>query len=128
MLPAGTNLSVYLNRFVSNEGTGDHLLSSPLVESDFNQLTGEPMLTATVNAKVAAIGSEICESGQTRRGGVFGQFNPEPFSAASQGTTVYGIVDSPADIGANSSGGGTSETGYFAYMAGFRWNHHIYCQ
>lgn len=128
MLPAGTNLSVYLNRFVSNEGTGDHLQSSPLVESDFNQLTGEPMLTATVNAKVAAIGSEICESGQTRRGGVFGQFNPEPFSAASQGTTVYGIVDSPADIGANSSGGGTSETGYFAYMAGFRWNHHIYCQ
>jgi hypothetical protein len=128
LLPTGANLSVYLNRFVSNEGIGSHLISSPMVESDFNQLTGEPILTTTVNAKVSAIGSEICESGQTRRGGVFGEFIPEPTSPDSQGNLVYGIVDSSTDVATNSSGGGTSETGYFAYLQGFRWNHHYYCQ
>lgn len=127
-LPAGSNLSVYMNRFVSNEGTGDHLNVSPLVEADFNAQSGEPLVTTAVNAKLAAIGREVCENGATRRGGAFGEFAPEPASALSQGSTVYGIVDSSSDGGTNSSGGGTSEVGYNSFIQGFRWNHHLYCQ
>ncbi len=127
-LPSGTNLSVYFNRFVSNEGRGDHLLSAPLADSDFNEATGEPLLTNAVNTKLVALGRELCENASTRRGGAFGNFRPEPSSVASQGQTVYGIVDSPSDVANNSSGGSTSETGFFAFAAGFRWNHHVYCE
>ncbi|MFP5459408.1 MAG: hypothetical protein ACLGG7_11795, partial [Bacteriovoracia bacterium] len=128
VLPSGTDLSIYFNRFVSNEGQGDHLTSASLSPNDFNTQTGEPLLTPAVNAKVTALGAELCESQATRRGGAFGNYNPEPFSPASQGETIYGIVDSAADIGLNSSGGGTDQTGYNVFMQGFRWNHHIYCQ
>ncbi len=127
-LPSGANLSVYLNRFVSNEGTGDHLDVSPLNDADFNPQSGEPLLTSTVNAKVAAIGQVVCENSSTRRGGAFGEYAPEPASNLSQGSTVYGIVDSSSDGGTNSSGGGTSQVGYTTFIQGFRWNHHLYCQ
>jgi hypothetical protein len=127
-LPSGANLSVYLNRFISNEGMSDHLDVNPMVEADFNAQTGEPLLTATVNAKVAAIGQVVCESGQTRRGGAFGEFAPQPASGLSSSETVYGIVDSPSDNGGNSSGGGTSNVGYNAFIQGYRWNHQLYCQ
>ncbi|MBY0516997.1 MAG: hypothetical protein K2P81_08825 [Bacteriovoracaceae bacterium] len=128
VLPSGTNLSVYFNRFVSNEGMSTELSVTPLVEADFNEKTGEPLITPGVNAKVAALGSILCEGGTTRRGGAFGYYPPEPSSALSQGETVYGIVDSAGDVGTNSNGGGTSDTGYYTFMKGFRWNHHLYCE
>jgi hypothetical protein len=127
-LPSGTNLSVYFNRFVSNEGQGDHLNSTPLVTADFNEQTGEPLVNSTVNSKIVAIGREVCASGEIRRGGAFGEFGVQPSSAGSQGATVYGIVDSSSDIGTNSSGGGTDNVGYTEFINGFRWNHHIYCR
>lgn len=127
-LPAGANLSVYMNRFVSNEGTSTDLEVSPLVDADFNSQSGEPLVTSTVNAKLSAIGREVCENGATRLGGAFGEFAPEPSSNLSQGTTVYGIVDSSSDGGTNSNGGGTSEVGYNSFIQGYRWNHHLYCQ
>jgi hypothetical protein len=117
-----------MNRFVSNEGTNTELDVSPLVEADFNEQSGEPLVTTTVNAKLAAIGREVCENGTTRQGGAFGEFAPEPASNLSQGTSVYGIVDSSSDNGTNSNGGGTSEVGYNSFIQGFRWNHHLYCQ
>jgi hypothetical protein len=127
-LPAGANLSVYMNRFVSNEGTGAHLDVSPLVEADFNSQSGEPLVTTPVNAKLAAIGREVCENGNTRRGGAFGEYAPEPSSNLSQGSTIYGIVDSSSDGGTNSSAGGTAAVGYNAFIQGYRWNHHLYCE
>jgi hypothetical protein len=127
-LPAGANLSIYMNRFVSNEGTGAHLDVSPLVEADFNSQSGEPLVTTPVNAKLAAIGREVCENGTTRRGGAFGDYAAEPASNLSQGSTVYGIVDSSSDGGTNSSGGGTAAVGYNAFIQGYRWNHHLYCE
>ena len=127
-LPSGANLSVYMNRFVSNEGTGAHLDVSPLVEADFNSQSGEPLVTTPVNAKLAAIGQEVCENGTTRRGGAFGDYAAEPASNLSQGSTVYGILDSSSDGGANSSGGGTAAVGYNAFIQGYRWNHHLYCE
>ncbi len=127
VVPSGTNLSVYLNRFVSNEGMGDHLESVPLDENDFNVKTGEPLVTAEVNSKMANIGREICESAEIRRGGAFGDFQPQP--AAQKGSIpFFGILDSSSDNGTNSSGGGTDTVGYFDFMNGYRWNHHIYCR
>lgn len=127
VVPSGTNLSVYLNRFVSNEGMGDHLESVPLNENDFNVKTGEPLVTAEVNSKMANIGREICESAEIRRGGAFGDFQPQP--AAQKGSIpFFGILDSSSDNGTNSSGGGTDTVGYFDFMNGYRWNHHIYCR
>lgn len=127
-LPPGANVSVYLNRFVSNEGMSADIGVAPLVEADFDARTGEPLLTPTINSKVSAIGRAVCESGSIRRGGAFGAFAPEPSSPNSAGQTVYGIVDSSGDNGSLSSGGGTAEVGFFAFMQGFRWNHHIYCE
>jgi hypothetical protein len=128
VLPSGANLSVYLNRFVSNEGRGNHLNVTPLTDADFNRQTGEPLVNSTVNNKISAIGRKICESGETRRGAAFGEFRPQPSPVISSGATIYGIVDSSADNGTSSSGGGTDNVGYFEFMNGFRWNHHIYCR
>ncbi len=127
VVPSGANLSVYLNRFVSNEGTGDHLQSVPLNQDDFNVKTGEPLLTASVNSKIANIGREICESGEIRRGGAFGDFQAQPAPLVGS-QPFYGILDSSSDNGTNSSGGGTDTVGYFDFMNGYRWNHHIYCR
>lgn len=127
VVPSGTNLSVYFNRFVSNEGTGDHLQSVPLNEDDFNTKTGEPLVTAAVNSKISNIGKEICESGEIRRGGAFGDFLAQPAPLVGS-QTFYGIFDSSSDNGNNSSGGGTDTVGYFDFMNGYRWNHHLYCR
>jgi hypothetical protein len=37
-------------------------------------------------------------------------------------------VDSSRDEGKVSTAGATIPVGYSAFMAGFRWNHHLYCQ
>lgn len=131
MLPAGTDLHVYFNRFVSNEGLNDDLPSGGLAATDFNDQTGEPLSTSTVNNKIAAIGASLCnntESTKVRRGGAFGNFTPEPLSANSSGQTVYGIVDSQNDVGTLTSNGEALNSGYGAFNSGFRWNHHLYCK
>lgn len=133
-LPAGTDLMVYFNRFVSNEGRGSDQPGGGLVNSDFDSRTGEPLLvkntstTQKVNSKIMALGKAYCASGTVRQGGAFGLFEPEPQGAGTDlSTRLYGIVDSSRDNGQISNAGATFNTGYTAFMDGFRWNHHLYC-
>jgi hypothetical protein len=127
-LPSGTNLMVYFNRFVSNEGRGTDQPGGGLLDGDFHDSTGEPFITSTVNDKIRALGEAYCETGKVRQGGAFGAFEPEPQGSETDLTSkIYNMVDSPRDIGQNSNAGATAVTGYPAFIEGFRWNHHLYC-
>jgi hypothetical protein len=127
-LPAGANLMVYFNRFVTNEGIGSDKPGGGLTESDFNYLTGEPKISNTVNQKIYALGAAYCDSGKVRQGGAFGEFNLEPSgNDTNMSDKIYGIVDSSNDYGQLSNAGGTFNVGYNAFMSGYRWNHHLYC-
>lgn len=127
-LPAKTDLMVYFNRFVSNEGQGTDQPGGGLVEADFEATTGEPKLTAAVNLKITELGRAYCSSGKVRQGGAFGRFEPEPQGPATNvSSRLYNIVDSTRDAGQNSSAGTTVTTGYTPFTQGFRWNHHLYC-
>jgi hypothetical protein len=127
-LPAGTDLMVYFNRFVSNEGQGTDAPGGGLLETDFDSQSGEPVLTAAVNDKIRELGSSFCASGKVRQGGAFGLFEVEPQgSQTNTSSKIYNIVDSSHDVGQNSNAGSTDVTGYPAFADGFRWNHHLYC-
>ncbi len=123
-LPAGTDLMVYFNRFVSNEGRGSTQPGGGLVDADFNQLTGEPIISTTVTQKISSLGSAYCSSLTVRVGGAFGSYDLEPDGPnTNQNEKIYGILDSSKDEGIAAS----ANPGYTAFMAGFRWNHHLYC-
>jgi hypothetical protein len=127
-LPPGTNLMVYFNRFVSNEGRGTEAPGGGLVDADFETQTGEPKLSAPVNDKIRALGNTYCASGKVRQGGAFGNFEVEPQgSSTTTSDRIYNIVDSSRDIGQSSNAGTTTISGYPAFYDGFRWNHHLYC-
>ncbi len=127
-LPAGTNLMVYFNRFVSNEGQGSEQPGGGLVEADFDAQTGEPLLTAAINDKIRALGVAYCDSGSVRQGGAFGSYEPEPQGASTNlSSRIYNIVDSSRDVGQSSNAGTTTSSGYYSFTEGFRWNHHLYC-
>ncbi len=129
-LPPGADLMVYFNRFISNEGVGTDRPGGGLVETDFDQTTGEPLITAAINSKITELGKAYCSSKKVRQGGAFGAFEPQP-----QGNDTvlsarnYGIVDSSNDNGQVSSAGATVSVGstVFGPEFGFRWNHHLYC-
>lgn len=125
-LPPTTDLMVYFNRFISNEGVTPADGITPLVESDFDSKTGEPKKDSSIMQKIVSLGNKYCSSGRTRRGGAFGEFPAEPFGSQGQqngGATITSIVDSATDIGEEAQ----VETGYSAFYQGFRWNNHIYC-
>jgi len=128
-LPAGTDLMVYFNRFVSNEGVGTDKPGGGLVEADFEDQTGEPkVLNASVIQKISAMGNAFCVNNSVRQGGAFGQFAPEPVGPFTRSAIpIYNIVDSFGDFATNSNATKTVDVGYFAFMNGFRWNHHLYC-
>jgi hypothetical protein len=127
-LPAGANLNVYFNRFISNEGRGTDQPGGGFLDADFDAQTGEPLLTSSVANKMSALGTAYCSSGKVRQGGAFGSFAPEPQGPNTNITNpIYNIVDSSNDHGQNSNGGQTVDAGYNAFMNGFRWNHHLYC-
>ncbi len=127
-LPPKTDLMVYFNRFVSNEGRGTDQPGGGLVETDFDDSTGEPKLSSAVNLKITELGRAYCSSGKVRQGGAFGRFEPEPQGPLSNVTNrIYNILDSTRDAGQNSNAGTTVTTGYTPFMQGFRWNHHLYC-
>ena len=127
-LPSGTNLMVYFNSFVSNEGRGTDAPGGGLVEADFVAATGEPLLSSAVNDKIRALGEAYCASGKVRQGGAFGSFEPEPQGGETNlSSRIYNLVDSPRDNGVNSNAGATIATGYNAFIDGFKWNHHLYC-
>ncbi len=127
-LPPGTDLMVYFNRFVSNEGTGTTQPGGGLTEADFEAQTGEPLLTTTVNDKIRALGNAYCSSGSTRQGGALGLFEIEPQGSDTKvSDRIYNFVDSSRDFAQASNAGSAATYGYNAFMDGFRWNHHLYC-
>ncbi len=125
-LPSGTDLMVYFNRFVSNEGRGSTQPGGGLLDGDFNMLTGEPKISPTVNQKITALGNAYCASKAVRQGGSFGEYDLEPDgNNTNQSEKIFGIVDSAKDEAQVS--GGSASAGYSSFMGGFRWNHHLYC-
>jgi hypothetical protein len=127
-LPNGTNLMVYFNRFVSNEGRDKEGPGGGLEDADFDPQTGEPLLSNAVIQKIAALGNNYCTGRKVRIGGAFGEFALEPIGPRTiMGRMLYNIVDSARDYGSVSTAGSTNETGYVPFMEGFRWNHHLYC-
>lgn len=134
-LPPGTDLMVYFNSYVSNEGRDEHEPGGGLTAGDFDEITGEPANTnvssavaARVNQKIASLGTAYCSTGKVRQGGAFGSFEPEPQGTETDlSSRIYNLVDSRRDIGQNSNAGQTLDTGYNAFTRGFRWNHHLYC-
>lgn len=127
-LPVGTDLMVYFNRFVSNEGVGATRPGGGLVDADFDQKTGEPLVDSTVTQKISLLGRTYCASKKVRIGGAFGEFPLEPEgNDTNQNEKLYTIVDSSKDEGQVTSSGGNVPVGYTIFMQGFRWNHHLYC-
>lgn len=128
-LPVGANLHVYFNKFVSGEGMGEDLPGGGLLEADFIPETGEPKISDTVLNKIRQLGVAFCESGEVRGGGAFGFFIPEPNTGQFQhreavnidDTRKYSIIDSTRDFDPD------SESGTSPFLAGFRWDHHLYC-
>lgn len=129
-LPNGADLHVYLNKFVSGEGIGEDLPDGGLTDSDFIPESGEPKVNSTVLSKIRSIGEAFCESGEVRGGAAFGYFFPEPNNGAYQhresqsdinAARMYSIIDSTRDFDPDSLSG-TSP-----FLAGFRWDHHLYC-
>ncbi len=144
-LPTGTDLNVYFNKFVSNEGIGSDQPGGGFIvktatnnpndpEIDFNPYTGEPKYRLSTESKIIALGKVYCENGKTpSQGGAFGLFPPEPFSGSytlQQGSTgsiesyfPFSIVDSLIDF-QNSD----LNRGKIPFDSGYKWNHHYYCK
>lgn len=143
LLPSGADLNVYLNRFVSGEGTDLDDEELRLKDTDFIPETGEPKLDSAVYDKIKAIGELYCASKKVKKGSAFGYYNA---GNANSFITVgneedssclyrqYQMVDSNTDNETTEScysENGTIEAddrnGYNNFLRGFRWNHHYYC-
>ncbi len=129
-LPNGADLHVYFNKFVSSEGIGEDLPEGGLTDADFIPETGEPKVSSAVLSKIRAMGEAFCETGEVRGGAAFGFFFPEPNNGAYQhreaqsdinAARKYSIIDSTRDFDPDSLSG-TSP-----FLAGYRWDHHLYC-
>lgn len=140
MLPTGTDLNVYFNRFISDEG--DEILSN----KDFRSNTGELKLDHDSYIKLLSLGKKYCESGAIKTGGAFGHFyagNSSTFNSygIENGSCSYRqfqIVDSVSDEASEDYDSCNTDksvipvdqkarTGYREFSAGYRWNHHYYC-
>ena len=140
MLPAGTDLNVYFNRYVSGEGidVDDEL---KFIHTDFIPETGEPKLDSKVYDKIVALGKKYCTSGAVRKGGAFGHYNAGNSSTFNtygheEGSCDYKqfqILDNSRDNEGDEACDGTgtldknSKAGFNAFNSGYRWNHHYYC-
>jgi hypothetical protein len=128
-LPAGADVHVYMNRFVSGDGVGTDQPGGGLTDADFIPATGEPKITNEVDVKMASLAAEYCEGGDYRRGGAFGYFYAEPHNGFylqngdQEDSRYYSIVDSILD----QEGSDAKANGYVRFHEGFRWNHHFYC-
>lgn len=132
-LPAGVDLNVYFNKFVSSEGVGVdepsgglNVLPTDDTDSDFNDFTGEPKLRTSTYQKLEALGRKYCTSGIVGNGGSFGFFAPEPYSGY---ITVNGQeIVNPLSIVDSINDQDGELAGKFPFDGGFRWDHHIYCK
>jgi hypothetical protein len=126
-LPDGANLNVYFNRFVSSEGISKDDPGGGLLDADFVVETGEPKNEGEVQTKLTLLGEAFCNNGKVRRGGAMGDFYGEPNTGfyrqegSQEESRIYGIVDSLNDYNE------VTGTGSNYFRAGYRWNHHIYC-
>jgi hypothetical protein len=131
-LPARTDVSLYFNRFISGEGSGEELEDTgiALTSDDFDPQTGEPLLTEAVFGKLQALAVNFCDSADWRFGGAFGNFIGQPNDIPQLNNEIFSIVDSGEDSEPNGSisKNGTTNAGFTAYTKGYRWNHHIYCK
>jgi hypothetical protein len=122
-LPVGTDLHVYLNRFVSGEG------ADFFEATDFNERTGELKSSEEIQAKVQEFGRLHCDGGDEEgtvvAGGAFGEYLPEPYPAVTPDgndpAPIMSIVDSQFDDS------DAAASGYEYFRDGYRWNHHLYC-
>lgn len=128
MLPPGTNLNVYFNKFVSSEGTNSSL-ENPLTNDDFEADTGAPKFNSDVISKLQVLAQAFCAPNfEYTRGGAFGPFVAQPRgSLGIDGTddenSVISIIDSTLDSGLNNG----IQAGYVPFSNGFKWNNNIYC-
>jgi hypothetical protein len=138
-LPKGTDLNVYFNKLVSNEGVGETQPGGGLTitgtdeEIDFNPYTGEPKYRGSTYDKLVALGNSYCDGGTVVTGGAFGEFPPEPFSGSYtvQAGATGNIADSfPASIVDSVIDFKQSDPnlGKVPFDSGFKWNHHYYCK
>ncbi len=131
-LPTSADLSVYFNRYVSDDGVGMDLPGGGLKEEDFIPETGEPKLTKEVTDKIRVLGQTYCVSGNVRYGGAFGYFIAQPNNGYFTQTpnpednTFYSIIDSALDYQGD-PGDTLSGSGTIRFLEGYRWNHHLYC-
>lgn len=123
-LPDYTDLTVYLNRYVSSEGRG-------LDKSEYDETTGYIKNPNTVER--LAIQNNMCCSGTVARGvaiselpiplinGAFDLSVPEDPDVPPKRTRRFNYLTGEID--------NNPETGYVGYKfdAGVRWNHHVYC-
>jgi hypothetical protein len=132
-LPKGTNVNVYFNKFISSEGMDDGDFPEDLVgltDDDFIAETGEIKLNETAYSKLANLGAQFCENGAVRNGGAFGFFFGEPFATYVQvgdfeASFRYGILDNQ---NTSIDYDDLNDTGTPVFNAGFKWDHHLYCE
>ena len=129
MLPPGTDLNVYFNKFVSGEGMSADL-DNPLTESDFDEYTGYPRFNASVMSKLKELAQQFCAPNREyAHGGAFGPFVAEPHGSQGKfgdkdGHRLHSLVDSIYDEGSNND---RAAGFYDAFNLGLHWNHHVYC-
>lgn len=113
-----TNLSVYLNRYVSSEGRG-------LPDSAYDPDTG--FIKDPGMVEIIAVQKNLCCSGKIARGSAIGRLpiptGPGTYAPYSQNLSAVRFVDGDDEVNDNST------TGYLAtkYNRGVRWNTHVYC-
>lgn len=151
-LPLGTDLNVYFNKFVSNEGVGSDQPGGGLIASygrdtdgdgindishdqavsniDFNDYTGEPKHRDATYQKLYALGVAYCSNGKVGTGGMFGAFPPEPFTGSYTSVTNGDSYSYPMSIADSiiDNDGTNADLGKSMFDQGFRWNHHYYCK
>lgn len=130
-LPSGTDLNVYFNKFVSNEGVGETLPLGGLITTatteadiDFNQNTGEPKNRASTLQKILELGKIYCQGAVVRNGGAFANFESEPYSGYNSYVQADDLVHPVSII--DSLNDKTYDQ--YSFDSGYRWNHHYYCK
>jgi hypothetical protein len=117
-LPDYTNITVYLNRYVSSEGRG-------LPETAYDPVSGFIKDPGTV--QLIAVQKNLCCSGKVALGSAIGRLpipsGPGSYVPYSQNLSSVRFVDDDNITNDNSL------TGFLAtkYNRGVRWNTHVYC-
>ncbi len=117
-LPDFTNVTVYLNRYVSSEGRG-------LPETAYDPATG--YIKDPGQAQLMASQKNLCCSGQTATGVAISQL-PIPltdgtFKPRDSGSTTRRFTYRTDAVDNNEESGSVGSV----FDAGVRWNNHVYC-